>query len=193
MRERLRHLALAAGAVLLGAGCGSAEEPARPPAQIDERAGTFRGVGIGDSFAAISGALGPPRDQARGSGDVTPLGYGPAAALGLPNVAPPTGLGPRDRVQIARYRGVTFLIAPRVGAYSVALALPGATTANGVAIGDALATTKEKYPGLRCGTVDRSAEYGPLRYCSGEVAKGRYIWFGQDPIRSITLTIRPMA
>ena len=40
---------------------------------------------------------------------------------------------------------------------------------------------------------NEDTEYVRFPYCTGRVADDRYIWFGQDPIRSITVTVCPMS
>lgn len=79
------------------------------------------------------------------------------------------------------------------GAYAVEVARPGAATSRGVAIGDPLDEAANAYPGLECGVKNEDSEYPTFRYCTGRVAADRDIWFGQDPIRSITMTVCPMS
>ena len=62
----------------------------------------------------------------------------------------------------------------------------GAQTNAGVAIGDSLGEARSAYPGLTCGNRPLG-EGGSFPYCGGRLAPNRWIWFGEDPIASITL------
>jgi hypothetical protein len=57
----------------------------------------------------------------------------------------------------------------------------------GVGVGDNLGLAEDRFPSLDCG-VARADEYRTFPYCGGRVGPRRWIWFGQDPIRSIVLT-----
>lgn len=47
---------------------------------------------------------------------------------------------------------------------------------------------KERYPGARCGVRNEDTEYVAYPYCLVFPARGRAVWFGEDPIRSITVS-----
>ena len=64
---------------------------------------------------------------------------------------------------------------------------PGVETTRGVAMGDDLGEAKRAYPDLHCGETDRG-EYGTNDYCLGAVASQRFLYFGGDPITSISVT-----
>jgi len=68
-----------------------------------------------------------------------------------------------------------------------------AQTSRSVGIGDTLAFAQERYPNLRCDTVGPRTEYirPPLPACRARIAPRRYLGFGQEPIRSITLMTVP--
>jgi hypothetical protein len=60
-----------------------------------------------------------------------------------------------------------------------------------VRIGDPLKTSVRRHPGLRCRIRNRNSEYIPYPYCKGKLGE-TYVWFGQDPIKSITISTTPM-
>ena len=88
-----------------------------------------------------------------------------------------------------RYDHVTFLVCDgRVTGFIVAAA--GARTRRGVAIGDPAAKAQLRYSQLRCGAAP--FEGGSYPYCGGRIAKHRWLWFGRDPVRSITVAAVPL-
>ncbi len=64
---------------------------------------------------------------------------------------------------------------------------PGVETSRGVAMGDDLDEAERAYSGFECGENDRG-EYGTNSYYMGTVAPGRFLYFGGDPITSISVT-----
>jgi hypothetical protein len=166
---------------LLGVvGCG--DEPAaefggeRAP-MIDEDAGSYDGLRLGDTVADVEEA------------------FGAAAPLGEEDAFVPRRVEPWD------HRGPVAIRASQVGeaeltAYSyedvfimledghvtvIDTVAPGATTVRGVAVGDPIEKAEAAYPELECGTIDES-----WSACQGRLGS-RYIWFGGDPIRDITI------
>jgi len=89
---------------------------------------------------------------------------------------------------------VAFLSTPtRYGVHSIVIDDPQAATQAGVGIGDPLAKAKKAYPTLRCTEEQDGGEYSPdPAKCTGKLADGRFIWFGNDPIRMIALSPTPM-
>jgi hypothetical protein len=84
---------------------------------------------------------------------------------------------------------VTFFVCDgRVDGFIVAQ--NGAHTRQGVAIGDDAKKVKARYPQLTCG--ESPFERGSYPYCSGRIAAHRWLWFGRDPIRSITVATVPL-
>ena len=59
-------------------------------------------------------------------------------------------------------------------------------------IGDSLDEVRERYPGLRCGIRNEGTEYVEYPYCTGKLGPGRYIWFGENPVKSITMATQVM-
>jgi hypothetical protein len=158
--------------------------PFEQPGSIDEAAGTYRGVGIGDSGRAVRSVFGPQRPMGEGE-PATPLEapddelYGPAV-ITFGDYDP---FGP-----ILRYPDVVFMFKGRRGVGAFILIERGAQTGRGVAVGDGLDEARRAYPELRCGVVHEGTEYVPYPACTGRVAASRYVWFGGDPIRSIALS-----
>ena len=187
------------GGLLLGlaflGGCGdstTAQSGASSIVRVDERKGSVQGVRLGDSFEAVERQL-PGGVEA--DPYTTPNGplVGRVEELGLPwIVAPPRGLAPSDRIGLLRYRYLSVNFAPPTGAYVMNIAIPGARTHAGVGLGDALDAARSAYPNMRCGVRNRNSEYTPYPYCTTKLVDGPYIWFGRDPIRSITLSSTPL-
>lgn len=152
---------------------------------VDVRAGTVRGVRLGDSRQAIRGALGPPSAEGR---FLPRLPDNMSVEdLGIPwTLDTPPGT-PRTRVLSMHYQGLSFVVAPKTGMYAFFAYHSAARTTRGVAIGDPLNSARARYRGLRCDVRNRNSEYAPYPYCAGKVGD-QYLWFGQDPIRSITIS-----
>ena len=150
---------------------------------LDERGdrvigASFRGVALGASRGAVVEALGlPPR---RSSESIAPLGEDFDEIGGPPFIATPGSTH-----ESLRYRSATVLLSDdRV--YGVVITDGEAETAEGVGVGDNLGVAEDEYPGLDCG-IARPGTYRTFPYCGGSLGPGRWIWFGQDPIRSITV------
>ena len=182
-------LALAA----LAAGCGGSDdgEDARP-LPLDERAGTFRGIGFGDSPADIRRVFGRPTPYSQTEGSM-PLGDdfydvgGPTTSEFPPEARKP---GRSTEPGVMRYRGVTFSTYSGE-VYELFVTAEGARTREGVRIGDDLDEAESAYPQLDCDTAYENSEYPEYPYCTGRVARARYVWFGEDPIRSIVISKYP--
>ena len=183
MRGAAAAVTAALAAVALG-GCRHADEPP-VPSLIDEQAGEYGGVAMGASEADVRRAFGEP-----GEGDgFMPLGEEYAEIGGPPAVAvwPP---GTREEPTALRYDDVAFLVGTR-GVYAFIVTADGARTRRAVAIGDALAEARRTYGG-GCGEgyggePVLGGERETYRYCRSTVDERIRIWFGRDPIRSITL------
>lgn len=90
-----------------------------------------------------------------------------------------------------RYEHVVFLVRHgRIGA--VIVDADGARLDSGVVrIGGELETAKERYD-LRCATAHEGSEYEKFPACTGRISARRYIWFGGDPIRNVTIAVVPL-
>lgn len=178
-------LALAAAASAFGRGVWLDQRvvdraPAHP-STIDDVAGSYRGVGIGDRAAAVRGRLGVPR---RADDD----GQGFAAPLGqsLSDFDGPRGFD--GDLTTWRYRGVAVLLE---GSRTQQLVItdPDAETAAGVGIGDSLAVASRRYAHLRCDGVVTGSDATNPTYpaCAGHLAGRTGISFYGDPVQSIVL------
>ena len=153
------------------------ESPARPLV-VDDRAGLFEVVRLGDAPADVRTALGRGRSS--------PLE--PVAPLGedVDDVRGPSFIGtPGETHLTMRYPGVVFLVSDgRV--YGFLVTADDAETGRGAGVGDNLAVVRREYPRLDCGTA-ALADGSTFPYCAGDIAPRRHVWFGGDPIRSITV------
>lgn len=179
--------ALAAAALTSVSGCGSSPDrgAAARAGRIDERAGTYRGVGLDDSAARVKRVFGKP---APFRGDLSPVGhnfYDDGAPVAVQK--PPS----HRRDGALRYRTASFDVADGT-VYGVEVVEQGARTNSRIRIGEPLASARRKQPGLRCGTALEGTDYQTFPYCTGKVAPGIYMWIGQDPVASITLAHKPL-
>jgi hypothetical protein len=162
---------------------GDESEPAPSSARvIDEVRGTYRAVGIGDSPADVRRVFGP-REYADMSEGMMPVGVRFAAAGGPMVVELPEKPG-ADRQAVLRYADASFLFFDGK-VFAVVVTREGAATSRGVAIGHDIGSVEERYRRLTCG--DAEPESGPYPYCAGALKPGRHVWFGQNPIGSITM------
>ena len=46
---------------------------------------------------------------------------------------------------------------------------------------------RKRFPGFRCGIRNQNTEYVEYPYCTGRVG-GHFVWFGEDPIASVTIS-----
>ena len=164
-----------------------AEPPRRE--RVNERVGIVRGIRFGDSAAHVRRLLGEPSDDAQG---FFPEG---SDFTGPPSIAAPR----RDQARVPplppqtlHYEDVAYLVSPTVGVFSMATLAEGARTRAGVAVGDDVARVRERYRGVRCGeAVAGEPLFGgdvpKYPWCRVQVGDVR-VFFGDDPIESITLT-----
>jgi hypothetical protein len=177
-------------ALLALAGCGS-NGPA--PTTIDEQRGTYRGVGIGDTPREVRRVFGP-----RPFADLDREPVFPTRARSWADVAGPSTITPpcrptvnprtgRSRAQILRYREASFFFCDG-RAYAVLAMDTTARTTTGLRIGDPLADVDMLYPDITCGEATSGDAGRRYPYCVGALASRRRLWFGGDPIRSITIS-----
>jgi hypothetical protein len=156
---------------------------------IDLQAGSFEGVGIGDSPKDMQAEFGepPPSDehglQPQGAG----VYRGPSWFRHWPDPDPGPDFVPPPAYQ---YPHVSFLDDGRRRISVVMVIAPEAATLEGVAIGDPLETAHDVYP-VRCGEEFGAGER-PYPACVGKLGPERWVWFGGDPIENITIGRFPM-
>jgi hypothetical protein len=187
--ERVAAALIAAAAL---AGCGSGQdspgsEPgSRGPAAIDERAGTYRGVGIGSTRNEARRVLG--RLESKATDPLAPIGPD------VPDVGQPLApQEPRNSGETAIWRFEDAVMAAGRGrAWLVTVATEDAVTGEGVGVGSDLDDVRAAYPDADCATANEGTEYTQFEYCTLRLAPERYLWFGYDPVRSVTISRAPL-
>jgi hypothetical protein len=177
--------AVVAVTLLLAAlpGCDGEEESGAPTV-IDEVDGSYGGVRMGASEAEVRRDFGEP-----GGGEgFFPLGEEFGDIGGAPAVR---NWPPNDRSEptVLRYEDVAFLVGSR-GVFAFVVTAEGARTRRGVAIGDPLEKASRTYRfGCSEGHAGETLWGDALTYpyCRGTIGERIRVWFGEDPIRSITL------
>jgi hypothetical protein len=154
------------------------DEPGSRALVIEEGAAAFRGIAFGEDRELVIRKLGPKREA---DGTIAPTGerfedIGAPPFIDIPGVTH----------EVFRYPDTTVLLTEN-GVYGFVITADDAETLAGVGIGDNLALAEDRYGDLECG-IARAGDYRTFPYCGGMVGAGRWIWFGQDPIRSITVT-----
>jgi hypothetical protein len=152
------------------------------PRLIDEQQGRYGQVGFGSTEAEVRAAFGEP-----GSED----GFFPLAAesySGPVFIKAPDGRKPT----LLRYEEVAFLVSSD-GVFAITVTRPETGTFRGASIGAPLATVRESYDRPRCGEAVAGeplfgGETPTYAWCRVQVAKTS-VFFGGDPIESITLTL----
>ena len=160
------------------------DEPAAPAAEVlvDPLAGTVQGVKLGDNEDAVVARLGnaPPWN---GDQPVEPLDED------WDEIGPPSAMTITGTYDVLRYPHTSVeLEDDRV--IAIITAEKGATTSTGIGVGDDLRSVRAAYPALRCWDAPHAGGHGTYPVCSGQLDSSRWLWFGQDPIRSITLASR---
>jgi hypothetical protein len=151
--------------------CGGSDSP---QSTLDLSAGTYGGVGLGSALADIRARFGS--GESAPNGPASPLGREFSEIGGAVSIPLPQG-GRVEQRDILRYENAAFLIADEQ-AYAIVVT-------SGGEIGHRLADVSRRH-GLRCGETS-GGEYREYPYCVGRIA-GHFVWYGGDPIRSITLS-----
>jgi hypothetical protein len=145
---------------------------------IDDKRGAYGGVTMGDSEEEVHRAFGEPS---------TEPGFAPAGKLPA-EVGGPQSFPARVPFRLLKYEDVGFLL--NGGVYAFIVANDGAETTRGVAIGEAMDEARRSYR-LKCIRVAGGESlFGGQEFypsCSAALDGGLRIWFGRDPIKSITL------
>jgi hypothetical protein len=156
-------------------------EPAEP-VLVDPVAGTVQGVALGDTRAQVEAKLGPAPPW-NGDQSVAPL------EEDWTEIGAPSAMSYSGRPYVLRYPHTSVeLENGRV--IAVTTAERGAVTPSGVGVGDDLGSVRQAYPSLNCGEAPIAGGHGGYPACRGRLAQGRWLWFGEDPIRSMSLASR---
>lgn len=190
----IRAFALLASALAVG-GCGSsgasseaeppatAGTPASPAPVIDLAAGTYRGASLGDTRKALFAALRPGTRLTQDE-PWTPSDYADVELDGPTGVIV-KGNRPKPFRGYAWPKAMVMFVSGR--AAEIEVAEPGASTVEGVAIGDDLDEVKSAYPTFHCDMANEGTEYEPYPACSGRLGRIQ-VWIGGDPITVIAFT-----
>jgi hypothetical protein len=149
---------------------------------VNERSGELLGVRFGDTAQQVQARLGEETDSEDG--------FFPAGAVftGPPSIpSPPSDQATRAEPDELHYDETAYLVSPTTGVFSMATLADGARTVAGVAIGDDLTRVREVYERVDCG--EAATEGGSYPWC--RVLGRVHVFFGEDPIDSITLTSTP--
>ena len=178
------RVVLLPAAVLLAACGGNGVKPT----SIDEVRGTYEHVGIGATVDEVRRVFGEQRFSGDNEG-IAPRGADFVEIGGATSI--PSVCGPPS---VLRYERVSFLFC-NARVYTVIVAVEGAATRRGVAVGDPLDAARNRYRGLHCGDAPAGdalvGEHPTYPYCTGKIG-GRHVWFGRDPIASITISTEPL-
>lgn len=154
------------------------------PVTIDERAGTYRGVGLLDTRREVERRFGRARVTKDGPWEPLDIDFYDA---GLPTSSGYT----TGAVAIWRFKSAA-IVSYGGKTFTFAITTVDALTRRRVGVGSTLEQVRMKYPMLRCDIANEGTEYPTYPYCAGRVAPGRYVWFGRDPVRSVTLSRKAM-
>ena len=195
--SRYAALVVVISILSLGA-CGSRSGSGHSDATvvINDAHASYRGVSLGDTHAHLIATLGKaPIDTTSNDVPLEPFrANDPTDQLGLPFTGPSPPPRPRlplnkprTDIRIVAYRNAVFEVSStRAGVYYFAVTTPGARTSRGVGIGDSLARARATYGHiLHCSIAPQSDYYESFDYCGARLSRHLYIYFGQDPIRSI--------
>jgi len=192
MRYRSRSAAVSALLIAAVAGLALALFAARrdeevQPVLVDERAGVLHGAGFGDGENAVRARLGEETDDRSG---FFPAGADYTGPFAIPSSV--SDRGSRMPPSVLHYDNFAYLVSPTAGVFSMATLERGARTRAGVGVGDDLARVRERYDRVECGEAVAGeplfgGETPTYPWCRALVG-GIRVFFGEDPIESITLT-----
>ena len=159
---------------LAACGSSSTSTPGQARGAITVAAGSYAGVHLGFTIAALQSRLGRPLHT-----NDNPY-Y-------TPEQAPPLLAADNYNDWVYPDVGVTF-IAGRVASLTV-YGL-GAATGRGIGIGDPLAGVSSAYPGARCQPA-RGGVNPEAPGCQVNAGNGVYVYFSDSPIKLIALSAYP--
>jgi hypothetical protein len=173
--------------VVVGALVADGGDDAPRSVLVDERGGSLHGVRFGDGEPAVRERLGPPSDDAQG---VFPEGRDYTGPPAIPS--PRSDQRPPRMPTPLHYGDTAYLVSPTVGVFSMSTLESGARTRAGVGIGDDLDRVRARYDGAHCSeSVAGEPVFGgetPMYPWCRVIVAGTRVFFGEDPIQSITLT-----
>jgi hypothetical protein len=157
------------------------------PVLVDERAGLLHGVRFGDTEDEVRARLGEETDDRNG---VFPEGARYTGPFAIPS--PVTDQGSRTPPSELHYDDTAYLVSPTIGVFSMTTLEPGARTWGGIGVGDDLELVPNRYDRTKCGEAYAGeplfgGEAPTYPWCRALVG-GVRVFFGGDPIESITLT-----
>lgn len=157
------------------------------PVLVDERLGVLHDVHFGDTEREVRARLGDETDDEDG---FFPIGVRYTGPVGIP--VPLGDQGSRTPPAELHYRDLAFLVSPTAGVFSMATLEDGARTRAGVGVGDSLVAVPRRYAKTKCGEAPAGeplfgGEVPTYSWCRALVGSIR-VFFGGDPIASITLT-----
>lgn len=171
------------------------DEDGEAVASIDDVRGTFHGVGVGDDAASVRRVFGQ-RPFAALDEPLTPTSADFVDGGGPTIVSPPCKPtirrpGGRSRQRWLRYDDASFLFCDGT-VFALMVTAEDARTTHGLGVGDKLQKAQSLYAGLTCAEAP-SGDIGHYPYCAGAIASQRsgarlHVWFGEDPVASITIS-----
>jgi hypothetical protein len=184
---RIAILVVVAAAVAVAGLAACAGDESEPPrVLVDERDGVLHGVRFGEPLEVVRRIRGEPTDDADG---FFPEGADFTGPPSIPN--PPSDQGVRPTP--LHYDDTAYLVLPSVGVYAMATLEGGARTRAGVGVGDDLELVRDRYERVACGEaiggeaiVGETPKYPWCQAIIGDIG----VFFGEDPIESITLLSR---
>ena len=177
MRRPLALVAIAA----LSAATGCTGGGSGPSLRIDELRGTVNGVGIGDPVAAMERGFGKKQAADAYREPAGPLSVEVGEYEGPSHFR----LGP----PFYRYKRLSFFV--EGGQIVGFMVVADAEATSGIATGDGLDRVRDVYPNARCGEAPRG-EYSHYPACVVRLGPRRVVWFGGDPVSTITVGVREL-
>jgi hypothetical protein len=155
--------------------CGGSND--RPRERVDEHAGRFRDVAIGNRAAEVRRKLGPPQPH----DPEKPLPSGESIIPVLSADGDDPGMA---------YDGAFYAI--KDGRVSAIIAYgDDAATTDGVRIGDSLDDAEKAYRDADCHDAEPLADPSRDAYCEVRTAPSLWLWLGGDPVDNIVVSIVP--
>jgi hypothetical protein len=149
---------------------------------VDEEEGRVGGLPLGATLDDVQAVFGP------GLIDPPPAGHQPSPTLPGGMEAPP---GSRARITVVAYADALVYVSAGCGVYAIYVWRQGTTTARGVRLGDSRSRVEARYAGMECGEIAGEFGYPRRVYCRGRVG-AHHLWFGEDPVRTVAISLSRM-